>query len=310
LEPAATVLNYGQGLFEGIKAYRTVKNRIMLFRPQKNGQRLGDGARRLLMPAVPQQLFLEACSLVVKENAEWVPPAGEGALYLRPLLFGSGADLGLKPSSECTFLIYASPTGSYFGQGSAGVRMMLTRQHERSAKKGMGHIKAIGNYAQCFAEQYNAKNNGYSDVIYLEPNGDAIDEAAGANFFCVGADGVLHTPSLGTILPGVTRESVIHLVRYGMGGLDVQMHVGKVSPSTVLTAKEAFLTGTGASITPIGHIASEEECNDMEAPGPVTQKVAQLLADIQQEKIEDPFQWLHDPFKPLVARDSFMEPAF
>jgi branched-chain amino acid aminotransferase len=310
MEPSATVLNYGQGLFEGIKAYRTEKGRIVLFRPQKNGQRLGDGARRLMMPVVPQQLFLEACALVVKENAEWVPPVGAGALYLRPLLFGSGPDLGLKPSGEYTFLIYATPVGQYFAQGfQGGVRMFMTQEHERAAKKGMGHVKAIGNYAQCFAEQYNAKNNGYSDVIYLSPSGDAIDEAAGANFFCVGADGVLHTPSLGTILPGVTRESVIHLVRYGMGGLDVQMHVGKVSPETVLTAKEAFLTGTGASITPIGHIASEERSNDMVAPGPVTEKLSQLLADIQQEKMDDPFKWLHDPFKPQY-RDSFMEPAF
>jgi len=310
LEPAATVLNYGQGLFEGVKAYRTVKDRIVLFRPQKNALRMADGARRLLMPAVPTQLFMEACSLAVRENATWVPPCGEGALYLRPLLFGSGADLGVKPSSEYTLVIYVSPTGQYFGPGSKGARMQLCREHLRAAPNGVGHVKAVGNYAPCFSAQRDAKADGFSDVIYMDLAGEAIDEAAASNFFCVDAEGVIHTPQLGTILPGVTRDSVIQLVRR-LGDRELHLKVGRVTAGTALGASEAFLTGTGAGITPVENISSQEESTNFPCPGPVTLRLQQLLADIQLERVQDTMGWLYDPFiEPALGRDSFMEPAF
>jgi len=308
LEPAATVLNYGQGVFEGIKAYRTSRGRIVLFRPQKNALRMAEGARRLMMPPVPTQLFMEACSMAVKENAAWVPPCGRGALYLRPLLFGSGADLGVKPSSRYSLVVFASPVGSYFG--GAGARMRICLEHPRAALGGQGHVKAVGNYAQCFAAQRDAKADGFSDVIYLDAGGDFIDEAAASNFFCVDADGVIHTPQLGTILPGVTRDSIIQLVRRRFGG-ELHLKVGKVSTETALSASEAFLTGTGAGVIPVAHIASEERGLDLPCPGPVTRGLRDALLDLQLERADDPFGWLYDPFvEPAFGRDSFMEPTF
>lgn len=310
LEPSATILNYGQGIFEGIKAFRTERGRIVLFRPQKNGQRMADGARRYLMPPVPTSLFLEACSLAVTANAAWVPPVGVGALYLRPILFGSGADLGVKPSSEYTFCIYATPVGKYFGPGSGGARMKLCSDHQRAAPAGVGNVKAGGNYAQCFAAQKEAKHDGFSDVIYLDVAGECIEEAAASNFFCVDENRVVHTPQLGTILPGVTRDSILQLIR-GLKDQDIHLQVGKLSVSTVLNAKEAFLSGTGAGITPIEHIASATDAVDFPAPGPVGELLSKALADIQTERVKDTRQWLHDPFEsPAVSKDSFVEPAF
>lgn len=309
MEPSATILNYGQGIFEGIKAYRTTTGRIVLFRPHKNGQRMADGARRMLMPPLPTQLFVEAVSLAVRENAHLVPPAGEGALYLRPILFGSGADLGVKPSSEYMFCVYCTPVGQYFGPGTVGARMKFCVDHHRAAPAGVGYVKAGGNYAQCFRAQLDAKSDGFSDVIYLDVNADYIEEAAASNFFCVDKDNVVHTPQLGTILPGVTRDSIIQLIR-GMRNMDIHLKVGKVSVNTVLNAREAFVTGTGAGITPIEHIASEDgESADFAVPGPVTAALKKALTDIQQEKVKDLRQWLHDPFNQSAGgHDSYLEP--
>lgn len=310
LEPAATIINYGQGIFEGIKAYRTVKDRIVLFRPQKNGRRMSDGARRLLMPPVPPQLFLEACAMAVRDNADWVPPCGGGALYLRPILFGSGADLGVKPSSEYMFVIYVSPVGQYFGPGTTGARMQLCFEHHRAAVHGVGNVKMGGNYAQCFQAQRDAKDDGFSDVIYLDVTGEHIEEAAASNFFCVDENKVVHTPALGTILPGVTRDSVLTIVRK-LQDQGVTLKVGKVSADTALNAKEAWLTGTGAGITPIENISSPDVSHNMPCPGPITTIVKETLYNIQQEHADDEESWLYDPFmQPAVSKDSFVDPVF
>eukprot|EP00434_Breviolum_minutum_P009493 symbB.v1.2.008358.t2/scaffold524.1/size192337/7 len=158
LEPSATVLNYGQGIFEGLKAFRTSKGRIVLFRPDKNAQRMASGAERFLMPPVPKELFLEMCYEAVRKNADWVPPEGKGALYLRPLLMGSGAGLGVGPSPEFTFVIYVAPVGSYFAGG--GARLRVETSHHRAADMGVGYVKAAGNYAPCFLPQKDAKEKG------------------------------------------------------------------------------------------------------------------------------------------------------
>jgi len=308
LEPSATIINYGQGLFEGVKAFRTTAGRIVIFRPQRNARRMADGARRLCMPPLPTQLFMEACSLAVRENAEWVPPCGEGALYLRPVLFGSGADLGVKPSSEYTFCIYVAPVGQYFGPGSAGARMHLCSDTNRAAPAGVGHIKCVGNYAQCFAAQREAKSEGFSDIIYLDCSGKYIEEAAASNFFCIDKDNVVHTPKLGTILPGVTRDTVMQLVR--QMGEDVQLRVGQVSAETALGAKEVFLSGTGAGIIPVEHISTNEESFDFPCPGPVTARLQKALFDAQEERVPDTNGWLFDPWTDTYQSvDSIMEPA-
>jgi branched-chain amino acid aminotransferase len=270
---------------------------------------MASGARRMMMPPVPVQLFIEACSLAVKENAEWVPPCGDGALYLRPLLFGSGADLGVKPSSEYMFVIYCTPVGQYFGPGTSGARMKFCLDHHRAAPSGVGHVKAGGNYAQCFRAQLEAKQDGFSDVIYLDVGAEYIEEAAASNFFCIDENRVVHTPQLGTILPGVTRDSVIQLIR-SLRQQDIQLRVGKVMVDTVLNAKEAFVSGTGAGITPIEHIGSDETSVDFECPGPVTQILQKALTDIQLERVKDHRKWLHDPFfMPSSGYDSYIEPV-
>lgn len=297
LEPAATILNYGQGIFEGLKAYRTTTGRIVLFRPEMNAQRMAAGARRFLMPPVPEALFLEMCAAVVRDNADWVPPSGSGELYLRPLLFGSGAALGVGPSSDYTLAIFAAPVGRYFKGG--GARLRIEEDHQRAAPRGVGDVKAAGNYAPCFGAQKQAKEAGFSDVLYLDVGGERIEEAAASNFFCIGQDGILRTPSLGTILPGVTRDSVIQLAQQlGSSGSSAVrgVEVGPVSIDTVMTAAEAFVTGTGAGVTPVAHISTQSRSVDLKSPGSVTAALQDALRDIQQERVPDVHGWLWDPF--------------
>eukprot|EP00931_Biecheleriopsis_adriatica_P087450 TRINITY_DN61915_c0_g1_i1.p1 TRINITY_DN61915_c0_g1~~TRINITY_DN61915_c0_g1_i1.p1 ORF type:complete len:403 (-),score=85.67 TRINITY_DN61915_c0_g1_i1:7-1215(-) len=296
LEPSATILNYGQGIFEGMKAYRTSKGRIVLFRPEMNAKRMEQGARRFLMPPVPQKLFLEMCAAAARANADWVPPAGKGELYMRPLLMGSGASLGVGPSPEFSFVIYAAPVGRYFS--GSGARLLVETGHSRASELGVGHVKAAGNYAPCFAPQAAAKESGFSDVLYLDASGKYIEEAAASNFFCV-RDGVLHTPSLGTILPGVTRDSTIQLARRlaESGDADIQsVEEASISVEDVLGASEAFVTGTGAGVTPVAHVEGAAGTVDMPTPGPVTKKLQESLRNLQLELEHDGDDWLWDVF--------------
>lgn len=296
LEPSATVLNYGQGIFEGLKAFRTSKGRIVLFRPQKNAQRMASGAERFLMPPVPQDLFLEMCYEAVRANADWVPPEGKGALYLRPLLMGSGAALGVGPSSEFTFVIYVAPVGSYF---PGGARLRVETNHHRAAEMGVGYVKAAGNYAPCFLPQKDAKEKGFSDVLYFDPSGTRFEEAAASNFFCVTKDGVLKTPSLGTILAGVTRDTILKLARRltsTESGLLTSVQETSISLGEILEAREAFVTGTAAAVTPVAHVSSDEGHVDLEVPGPVTAKLKETFQELQQELQPDEENWLVDVF--------------
>jgi len=310
LEPAATILNYGQGIFEGMKAFRTEKERIMMFRPHKNAHRFKDGAERMMLHSVPIELFIEACSTAVRENGDLVPPVGKGALYLRPMLFGSGADLGVRPSTEFTFVIFVSPVGQYFGPGSVGARMRICTESHRAAPGGVGHVKCVGNYSQCFLAQKLAKEDGFSDVVYTDVSGEHIEEAAASNFFCVDANKVVHTPQLGSILNGVTRDAILTLTQ-SLRRDGVKLKVGQISLDTVMNAKEAFVTGTGASVIPIEHISNGEEGVNFACPGAITSTLKQMLLDVQCEATEDRHRWLHDPFVDRSVRiDSFIEPSF
>lgn len=310
IEPASTVLNYGQGIFEGVKAHRTAKGRIVIFRPQENAKRFAASARQFLMPTMPEELFLEGLSMTVRENASWVPPCGVGSLYLRPLLLGTGADLGVQPSSEYLFVLYCAPVGKYFK--GPGARLKIIHEQHRAAPGGVGHIKCCGNYAPCFEAQRDARHEGFSDVLYLDSRCEYIEEAAASNFFCLTADGLLCTPELGSILPGVTRDSVLTLARYlikkeksGASGATGNTNLrsvreGQLSVSTVLSADEAFLTGTGAGIVPIVHIQPGTRTSrsaDYPSPGPLAELLSKMLDDIRQEHGEDLFGWLCDPFE-------------
>lgn len=168
LSPTATVLNYGQALFEGMKAFRRMDGSIAMFRPDRNAARMQQGASRFLMPSVPADVFVQAADAVVRSNARWVPPYGKGALYLRPLLMGTGEDLGVKPSSMCTFCIYCSPVGNYFKGGLKAIRLQAVRGFSRAAPGGSGAVKASGNYAPAFMVQKQVKARGYDEALCLD----------------------------------------------------------------------------------------------------------------------------------------------
>lgn len=308
LPPTATVLNYGQSLFEGLKAFRRSDGTIVLFRPDRNAARMADGARRFLLPAVDPSTFVGAVDEVVRANARWVPPYGKGALYVRPLLMGTGADLGVKPSHAATFCVYACPVGNYFKGALKAIKLQAVRGFGRAALGGAGNVKAAGNYAPAFAVQRTVRERGYDEVLCLDAaTGTTVEEAGASNFFAVTEDGTLVTPSLdpGTILPGVTRASVLELAREECG---CRVEERAVTLDELRSATEAFCCGTGASITPVGSVAvargdgSEDEgaavrFGDGATPGPLTQRLHKMLAGIQtgeDEGLSEKYRhWIH-----------------
>eukprot|EP01103_Thecamoeba_quadrilineata_P020627 TRINITY_DN8966_c0_g1_i1.p1 TRINITY_DN8966_c0_g1~~TRINITY_DN8966_c0_g1_i1.p1 ORF type:complete len:366 (+),score=69.48 TRINITY_DN8966_c0_g1_i1:43-1140(+) len=291
LEPAATVLNYGQGLFEGLKATRSVKNRATIFRPNKNLERINIGADFLRMSQIPEELFLEAIAKVVVANSHWIPPVGQGSLYLRPILFGSEPDLGVAPSAGYTFVVFASPNGSYFKGAPKAIDLKVSDKH-RASPQGIGHVKAIGNYAGVFKTQTEAKSEGYSDTLFLDAKTETlVEEASAANFFSVNKQGTVRTPKLGRILPGVTRLSVLEAATE----LGIKTQEDDVTIESVLEGSECFCTGTAATVLPIGSITYQGR--RVEFPvGQVTSRIRNYIFDVQTEKIEDKNGWLFDPW--------------
>ena len=290
LSPAAGVINYGQGLFEGMKAQYAADGNVVLFRPEHNARRAQEGARRLGMPPVPEDMFLDAVKHTVRENIRWVPPMGKGALYVRPLLFGSGPILGVAPAPEFTFLIYVSPVGPYFKGGITPTSLRVSDEFHRAAPGGSGGVKAIGNYAPGMVPSKMAKEEGYSEIIYLDAvHHRYVEEVGAANFFCV-KDGVISTPELtGTILPGVTRMSIIELAR--SKGYEVREE--KVDVIYAMDADECFCVGTAAVISAIGRIEHGdrvvEYCGG--EVGPVATELYEALTSIQQRREQDNFGW-------------------
>lgn len=291
MSPAAGVLNYGQGVFEGMKAQRTESGEIVLFRPDANADRMRQGAIRLGMPAVPEKIFLDAVEAVVAANTRWVPPHGKGALYVRPCLWGSGPVLALKPPPLFTFCIYASPVGPYFKGGLKCISLLVSKEFHRASRGGQGGIKAVGNYAAGMMPAGAAKEKGFDELLYLDAQSQRyIEEAGAANFFCV-KDGVVHTPELtGSILPGVTRMSIIQIAK----DLGHEVREGRLEVDFITSADEAFCTGTAAVITPIGVIEHEggrkEYCGGN--VGEVTRKLYDALLGIQQCKHDDKHGWV------------------
>ncbi len=291
ISPAAGVLNYGQGIFEGMKAQHSVNGELVLFRPERNARRFQSGAERLGMPPVPEQMFIDAVTETVRGNSRWVPPTGRGALYIRPVLWGSGAILGVAPSPEYTFIVYTCPVGPYFKGGMTPISLKVSDQYHRAALGGSGGVKAIGNYAPGMMPSKNAKKEGYAEIIYLDAAEHRyIEEVGAANFFCL-KDGVLRTPELtGTILPGITRASIIELAR----SLGIEVVEERIDIEYVLAADECFCAGTAAVISPIGHIRHgelEATYRDGEV-GETTKRLYDLLTGIQIGRAEDPFGWV------------------
>lgn len=310
LHPASTVLNYGQSLFEGLKAFRRVDGKIVLFRPDRNAERISNGATRLLIPPVPESTFVTACNDLVRENSKWVPPYGKGALYLRPLLFGSGAALGVKPSLETTFCIFCSPVGDYFKKegGPSPIKLQAVRSYSRAAPGGVGAVKAAGNYAPCFLVQKEVRERGYDEALFVDcVTGEGIEEAGASNFFAVFPNKKIITPGLGTILPGITRDTVIELAKREFG---YSVEERRLTLDELKNATEAFCCGTGASITPVGSINIFEEedeiksqsqnilFGDSEHMGEFTRSMRDLLLSIQMgtakiETQEKYSEWIH-----------------
>jgi branched-chain amino acid aminotransferase len=294
LYPSAVILNYGQGLFEGMKAYRTKDGRLAMFRPFDNAKRLNAGCRRLCMPEIDEKYFVNSIVGLLKENVECVPPYGKGDLYIRPIVFGSGQMLGVNPADEYHFVIYMSPVGPYFKSGFSGIRLEIRDDFHRSALYGTGGVKAVGNYAASLLPKKYAKKEGYDEVIYLDAKTSTyIEEVGSANFFMI-KDTVLSTPQLcGSILPGISRDSVLAIASHSF---DLTVIERDIRHEELFAAEELFCTGTATVITPILSIAfrGREQVIGNGKPGSLTSRLYEELKGIQLGERPDDFGWFYE----------------
>ncbi|KAK6927883.1 Aminotransferase class IV [Dillenia turbinata] len=290
LNPSAGVLNYGQGLFEGLKAYRKQDGSILLFRPEENALRMQMGAERMCMHAPTVEQFVEGVKIAVLANKRWVPPMGKGSLYIRPLLMGSGAVLGLAPAPEYTFLVYVCPVGNYFKEGLAPINLVVETEVHRATPGGTGGVKTIGNYASVLKAQTAAKAKGYTDVLYLDSiHKKYLEEVSSCNLFIV-KDNTILTPAVeGTILPGITRKSIIDVAR--SQGFKVEERL--VSVEELLDADEVFCTGTAVVVSPVGSITyhGERVTYGNNGVGIVSQQLYASLTRLQMGLTEDKMNW-------------------
>ncbi|KAI3890814.1 hypothetical protein MKW92_027536 [Papaver armeniacum] len=291
LSPSSGVLNYGQGLFEGLKAYRKENGSILLFRPEENASRMVQGAERMCMPSPTIEQFVEAVKLTVMANKRWVPPVGKGSLYIRPLLMGSGAVLGLAPAPEYTFLIYVSPVGNYFKEGLAPINLVVENDFHRATPGGTGGVKTIGNYASVLKAQSAAKAKGYSDVLYLDSTHKKyLEEVSSCNVFLVKGK-TISTPAIkGTILPGITRKSIIDVAR--SQGFEVEERL--ISVEELLDAEEVFCTGTAVVVSPVGsitYLGKRISYGGESGVGVVSQQLYSSLTNLQMGLTEDKLGW-------------------
>lgn len=294
IEEGAPALHYGQQCFEGLKAYRTKNGDIQLFRPDKNAERLNNSCKRLLMPEVPVEKFIDACVQVVKANEDFVPPYGTGAtLYLRPFLIGVGDNIGLKPASKFIFSVFCIPVGPYFKGGMKPVNFIIS-DYDRAAPNGTGAQKVGGNYAGSLIAQKIAKENGYADAIFLDPaTHTKIEEVGSANFFGITKDNKFVTPLSPSILPSITKYSLLEIAR---DYFDMEVIEGDVYIDKIDDFKEAGACGTAAVITPIGGIQFNDKLHvfyDEKEVGPITKKLYNTLVGIQFGDVEAPKGWIY-----------------
>lgn len=290
----AGVLQYAQTCFEGLKAYTTQDGHIVTFRPDLNAQRMEDSALRLEMPAFPRARFVDAVKQVVAANEAYVPPYGSGAtLYLRPYMFGSNAVIGVKPATEYQFRIFCTPVGPYF---KGGIRPLTLRisDFDRAAPHGTGHIKAGLNYAMSLHAIVDAHNCGFDENVYLDAaTRTKIEETGGANILFVTADGKVVTPKSSSILPSITRRSLMTVARDYLG-LDAEER--EVTLDELPDMAECGLCGTAAVISPVGKIVDHgrEICfpSGMTEMGPITKKLYDTLTGIQMGRIPAPEGWI------------------
>lgn len=295
ISEASTVLHYGQACFEGLKAYRTKNGKIQLFRPDMNARRMQESCRRILMPEVPVERFIDACRQVVKANEDYVPPYGTGAtLYLRPFMFGTGDTIGVAPAPEYIFSVFCLPVGAYFKGGLSPVNFTVS-EYDRAAPFGTGAVKVGGNYAGSLLPHKLAVEKGFADCIYLDPaTHTKIEEVGAANFFGITKDGKFVTPKSPSILPSVTRISLLQVARDVLG---METEERDVFIDRLDEFKEAGACGTAAVITPIGGIEYRGKLHVFYSEtevGPVTKKLYEVLTGIQFGDLEAPEGWIFE----------------
>ncbi|UCR89131.1 branched-chain amino acid aminotransferase [Mycetocola spongiae] len=298
MDPASSVLHYGQEIFEGLKAYRHADGSIWTFRPEKNGERLNRSARRLALPELPVEDFVESIRALVRADSDWVPAEPDTCLYLRPFMIANESFLGVRAAQSVRYLVIASPAGSYFSGGVAPVKIWLSTQYSRAGRGGTGAAKCGGNYAASLLPQQEAAANGCAQVMFLDgETGTRIDELGGMNVFFVRSDKTIVTPELtGSILEGVTRDSIIELARdrgYTVEERAITIDEWRAGDADG-TITEVFACGTAAVITPIGQLKAEGFTIGREdaTPGELTMSLREELTDIQYGRREDTRGWL------------------
>ncbi|MDG6080224.1 branched-chain amino acid aminotransferase [Erythrobacter litoralis] len=298
LDPAASVLHYAQEIFEGMKAYKQDDGALALFRPEQNARRFNASARRMAMPELPEDVFLDAIRQLVTKDREWVPTVDGGALYLRPFMFATEAFLGVRPARQYTFVVIASPVGAYFKGGAKPVKIWVSRNYTRAAPGGTGAAKTGGNYAASLVPQAEGIENGCDQVVFLDAvDKKWIEELGGMNLFFVMDDGSVVTPPLtGTILPGITRDSLVTLLRDE--GLTVREEPYSIdqwrADATTGKLLETMACGTAAVVTPVGTVLGPdgEFTIGSGGTGQMTTKIREKLLGIQNGSVEDRHGWV------------------
>lgn len=298
LDPAAAVLHYAQEIFEGMKAYQLDDGSMALFRPEENARRFNASARRLAMPELPEEMFVDACAQLALTDRDWFPQVDGGSLYLRPFMFASEAFLGVRPAKQYKFLIIASPAGNYFKSGAPAVSIWVSQDYTRAAPGGTGDAKCGGNYAASLVPQANAIERGHDQVVFLDAAEHKwVEELGGMNLFFVFDDGTMVTPPLtGTILPGITRDSLLTLARED--GLTIREERYSIDQWRDDAASgrlvESFACGTAAVVTPIAKVAGHdgEFTIGSGGPGQATTKLRDRLVAIQRGTTPDRHGWV------------------
>ena len=294
MSECAGVLQYAQTCFEGLKAYTTKDGNIVTFRPDLNAERMANSCKRLEMPVFDQEKFVDAVAQVVAANEDWVPPYGSGAsLYLRPYMFASNAVIGVKPATEYQFRIFATPVGPYFKGGAKPLTLKVS-DFDRAAPNGTGNIKAGANYAMSLHAIVTAHDEGFNENMYLDAKTRTkVEETGGANFLFVTKDNKVVTPKSDSILPSITRRSLMIVAKEYLG---LEVEEREVYFDEIKDFAECGLCGTAAVISPVGKIVNkgEEICfpSGMEEMGPITKKLYETLTGIQMGEIEAPEGWI------------------
>jgi len=298
MHPSAAVLHYGQEIFEGLKAFRHEDGSVWLFRPEKNAARFARSARRLALPELDTESFLASLVELIKLDEAWVPEHGTGSLYLRPFMFASEPFLGVRPAAEVTYAVIAGPAGSYFTSGVTGVTLWVSTQYVRAAPGGTGAAKCGGNYASGLAAQLEAQQHGCDQALYLDGAEHRwLEESGTMNLCLVTTDGELLTPGLGTILEGVTRDSVLALAaEHGLTPVERRIEISELRRRAEEgSITEVFAAGTAAVITPIIGFRGDgyEVTVGNGEPGKQTLAIREHLLDLQYGRVPDTHSWLY-----------------